>query len=52
MVDLTPEQGDKASLDMIYRPNAETNGKLLKVFVDGYQNAEDPKRYDGKVDSW
>jgi hypothetical protein len=52
MADWTPEQGAKASLDIIYRPDAEKNGKLLKVFVDGYQNAEGPNRYDGESAPW
>jgi hypothetical protein len=52
MADWTPEQGAKASLDIIYRPDAEKNGKLLKVFVDGCQNAEGPTRYDGESAPW
>lgn len=52
MADLTPEVAAKAFLDVVYRPNQETNGKFGNVFVEGYQNAEGPNRYDGKDSPW
>lgn len=52
MADLTPEQGAKASLDIIYRPNEETNGKMPKVFVKGWENAQGPNVYDGTDAPW
>ncbi|KAK2034765.1 NAD(P)-binding protein [Colletotrichum zoysiae] len=50
--DLTPEQGAKASLDIIYRPNEQTNGKMPKVFVKGWENVEGPNVYDGTDVPW
>ena len=52
MADLTSEQGASATLDIISRPNAETNGKFLTVFVEGFEKVEGPNRYDGKVAPW
>ncbi|KAI8635544.1 short chain dehydrogenase reductase [Xylariaceae sp. FL1651] len=33
MADLTQEEGAKASLDILFKPNSETNGKMPKVLV-------------------
>ncbi|KAK1595299.1 uncharacterized protein LY79DRAFT_547317 [Colletotrichum navitas] len=52
MADLTPEQGAKASLEIIYRPNEQTNGKMPKVFVKGWENANGPNVYDGTDVPW
>ncbi|KAI8312746.1 hypothetical protein K4K59_005480 [Colletotrichum sp. SAR11_240] len=52
MADLTPEQGAKASLDIIYRPNEQTNGKMPKVFVKGWEDAKGPNVYDGTDVPW
>ncbi|PYH81855.1 NAD(P)-binding protein [Aspergillus uvarum CBS 121591] len=37
IADLTPEQGAKASLDILFRPNAEINGQFPKVLVPGWE---------------
>lgn len=52
MADLTPEQGAKASLDIIYKPNEQTNGKMPKVFVKGWEDAKGPNVYDGTDVPW
>lgn len=52
MADLTPAEGAKASVDIIYRPNAETNGQLPKVFVKGFEVRDGPNVYDGKNAPW
>lgn len=48
--DLTPEEAAKASLDIIYKPNEETNGKLPKVLVKGWENSQ--FAYDGSNAPW
>lgn len=52
MADLTPEEGAKASLDIIFKPGQEYNGKLPKVFVKGWENAKGPNVYDGTNAPW
>lgn len=37
MADLAPEEGAKASLDIIFKDGQEYNGKLQKVFVKGWE---------------
>ncbi|KJY02459.1 hypothetical protein TI39_contig50g00008 [Zymoseptoria brevis] len=49
--DLTPEQGAKASLDIIWKPNDQTNGKLTVVKVPGFENRP-LNSYDGKDAPW
>lgn len=52
MADLTPEQGAKASLDIIFNKGRELNGQLPKVFVKGWENAKGPNVYDGTNAPW
>lgn len=51
MADLTTEQGAKASLDMIFRPGQELNGKFPKIHLKGWENAE-RNQYDGLNAPW
>ncbi|KAI1118179.1 short chain dehydrogenase reductase [Nemania sp. NC0429] len=50
MADLTAEEGAKASLDIIFKPNSETNGKLPKVLVKGWETKG--HGYDGTNVPW
>ncbi|KAJ8131776.1 hypothetical protein O1611_g1847 [Lasiodiplodia mahajangana] len=50
MADLTAEEGAKASLDIIFKPNSETNGKLPKVLVKGWETKS--HCYDGTNVPW
>ncbi|KAI1267572.1 NAD(P)-binding protein [Xylariaceae sp. FL1019] len=54
MADLTAEEGAKASLDIILKPGQEYNGKMPKVFVEGWENGKPGKRnvYDGSNVPW
>lgn len=55
VADLTPEEGAKASLEIIYKPNEETNGQMPKVFVKGWEDASVVKEssvYDGTSVPW
>ena len=55
MADLTPEQGAKASLDLIFKKGQELNGQLPKVFVKGWETAElakGPNVYDSTNAPW
>ncbi|OKP10351.1 hypothetical protein PENSUB_4198 [Penicillium subrubescens] len=52
MADLTPEQGAKASLDILFRPNAEINGQFPKVLIPGWEKAKGPNVYDGTNVPW
>ncbi|KAL6854831.1 putative secondary metabolism biosynthetic enzyme [Amphichorda felina] len=52
MADLTPEEGAKASLDIIDTPGQVYNGKLPKVFVKGWENSKGPNVYDGTNAPW
>jgi len=52
MADLTPEEGAKASLDIIFKKGQEVNGKMPKVFVKGWENAKGPNVYDGTNAPW
>ncbi|TDZ74499.1 putative oxidoreductase [Colletotrichum sidae] len=52
MADLTPEEGAKASLDIIYRPNEQTNGQMPKVLVKGWEHASGINVYDGSNAPW
>ena len=52
MADLTPEEAAKASLDIIFRPGQELNGRFPKVFVQGWEKAEGNNRYDGSNSAW
>ncbi|KAI0868433.1 short chain dehydrogenase reductase [Hypoxylon argillaceum] len=50
MADLTPEEGAKASLNIIFKPNSETNGKMPKVLVEGWETKG--HCYDGSNVPW
>lgn len=52
MADLTPEEGAKASLDIIFKPGQEYNGQMPKVFVKGWEKAEGNNQYDGTNVPW
>ncbi|OTA87483.1 hypothetical protein M434DRAFT_81240 [Hypoxylon sp. CO27-5] len=52
IADLTPEQGVKASLDIILKPGQEYNGKMPKVLVKGWENAPGNNQYDGTIVPW
>ena len=52
MADLTPEQGAKASLEMIMKPGQQLNGQFAKVLVKGWENAPGPNKYDGINSPW
>ncbi|KAI1097260.1 NAD(P)-binding protein [Jackrogersella minutella] len=52
MADLSPEQGAKASLDIIFKPGQELNGKMPKVHVKGWENAPGHNQYDGSIVPW
>ncbi|KAF2852125.1 NAD(P)-binding protein [Plenodomus tracheiphilus IPT5] len=52
MADLTPEEGAKASLDLIFQKGQGLNGKLPKIFVKGWENAKGPNVYDGSNAPW
>ncbi|KAI1207237.1 NAD(P)-binding protein [Annulohypoxylon truncatum] len=50
--DLTPEEGAKASLDIILKPGREYNGKMPKILVRGWENAPGNNQYDGTIVPW
>ena len=52
MADLTPEEGARASLDIIFKEGQEYNGKMPKIFVKGWENAKGPNVYDGTDAPW
>ena len=52
MADLTPEQGARASLDIILTPGQLYNGKMPKVLIKGWEKAEGNNQYDGTVVPW
>ncbi|EFX02869.1 short chain dehydrogenase reductase [Grosmannia clavigera kw1407] len=53
MADLTPEQGAKASIDIIFnKTQAEINGQLPKVFVKGWEKPGGRNVYDGTNAPW
>lgn len=52
MADLTPEQGAKASLDMIFKPGQQLNGRYPKVLVKGWEKAGGNNQYDGTNSPW
>lgn len=56
MADLTAEEGAKASVDIIFnKSQAEVNGKMPKVYVDGWETADKakgPNVYDGTNAPW
>ena len=52
MADLTPEQGAKASLDIIFKKGRELNGKMPRVFVEGWEKGEGKYLYDGSNAPW
>ncbi|KAM4065218.1 short chain dehydrogenase [Hirsutella rhossiliensis] len=52
MADLTPEQGAKASLDIIFTPGQKYNGQMPKVLVKGWEKAEGINKYDGAIAPW
>lgn len=52
IADLTPEQGAKASLDIIFNKGQEVNGKMPIVYVEGWENAKGPNVYNGTNYPW
>jgi hypothetical protein len=52
MADLTPEQGAKASLDIVFKSNEETNGTFAKIFISGWESFTSGNVYDGKDAPW
>lgn len=52
MADLTPEQGAKASLDIIFKPGQQLNGQFPNVLVKGWEKAEGNNQYDGTNSPW
>ena len=52
MADLTPEQGAKASLDIILNKGRELNGQMPKVFVKGWEKPGRMHVYDGTNAPW
>lgn len=55
MVNLTPEQGAQASLDIIFnKTQEEVNGKMPKVFVEGFDKPAPGRMnvYDGTNAPW
>ncbi|PYI25300.1 NAD(P)-binding protein [Aspergillus indologenus CBS 114.80] len=52
IADLTPEQGAKASLNILFRPNGEINGQFPKVLVPGWEHATGRNVYDGTMVPW
>ncbi|RAH86237.1 short chain dehydrogenase reductase [Aspergillus japonicus CBS 114.51] len=52
IADLTPEQGAKASLNILFRPNGEINGQFPKVLVPGWEHATGRNIYDGTMVPW
>lgn len=52
MTDLTPKQGAKASLDIIFSKGQELNGQMRKVFFKGWEKAGGMNMYDGTNVPW
>ena len=52
MADLTPEEGAKASLDIIFRPGQGLNGQFPNVLVKGWEKAAGNNQYDGTNSPW
>ncbi|KAG6999652.1 phomenoic acid biosynthesis cluster MFS-type transporter [Physcia stellaris] len=52
MADLTPDEGARASLDIIFKPGQELNGQFPKVLVKGWEKAEGNNQYDGSIPPW
>lgn len=54
MADLTPEQGAKASLDIIFKEGQGYNGTMPKVFVEGFEHPREGSSnvYDGTIAQW
>lgn len=52
MTDLTPEEGAKASLNIIFNQGQEVNSKMPKVFVKGYEKGKGTNVYDGTNAPW
>ncbi|KAI0830941.1 NAD(P)-binding protein [Hypoxylon sp. FL0890] len=52
VADLTPEEAAKASLDIIFRPGQELNGKMPKVLIKGWEKAPGRNQYDGTNVPW
>lgn len=50
--DLDVEVGAKAALEKILGAKKEDSGKLLNILVKGWENADGPNQYDGKVLPW
>ncbi|KAI7155833.1 hypothetical protein KC349_g6677 [Hortaea werneckii] len=50
--DLTPQEGAKGLLDVVDRPNSETNGRMPKILVPGWENVQGPNVYDGSDAPW
>ena len=52
MADLTPDQGAKASLEIIFKPGQELNGQFPKIRIEGWEKAKGSNQYDGSIDPW
>ncbi|KAI2620855.1 short chain dehydrogenase reductase [Xylaria nigripes] len=52
MADLTPEQGAKASLDIIFEEGQKYNGTMPRIFIKGWDNTKGRHRYDGSIAPW
>lgn len=52
MADLTPAEGAKASLDIIFTPGQVYNGQMPKVLVKGWENNPGMNQYDGTNAPW
>ncbi|KIW09788.1 hypothetical protein PV08_11888 [Exophiala spinifera] len=51
--DLDVEVGTEATLDVIFKSTSEnTNGTFQNILVPGWENAEGPNQYDGKMIPW
>ncbi|KAK3984331.1 hypothetical protein QBC44DRAFT_337171 [Cladorrhinum sp. PSN332] len=52
MADLTPEQGAKATLDIVFNRGRELNGKFPKIYIEGWESAGYGHVYDGSNAPW
>ena len=52
MADLTAEQGAKASLEIVFKPNGETNGTFAVISIPGWETFTSGNIYDGKDAPW
>ncbi|KAL1615941.1 hypothetical protein SLS56_011636 [Neofusicoccum ribis] len=50
--DLMPEEGAKATLDIVFRVTTTDNGKFYNVHVPGWENVPGPNKYRGEIIPW